>query len=118
MKLILPSGHQTTIKVKPQTTMEDILKSVCEKRGLNFEDHTLQFQDTGASSFANFFFSKCSFFSSLSDSRTMDLDRPLSFYKLDQLVLRVTESKEKSYSTMFVSEGDRDVMVMAYANGK
>ena len=48
----------------------------------------------------------------------MDLDRPLSFYKLDQLVLRVTESKEKSYSTMFVSEGDRDVMVMTYVNGK
>ena len=48
----------------------------------------------------------------------MDLDRPLSYFKLEEPLLKVVHSQEKSYSTMFVSEGERDVMVMSYVGGK
>lgn len=53
------------------------------------------------------------------ETKKMDLDRPLSYFKLEEpIVLKVTPSSEKSYSAMFVSEGDRDVMVLSYVDSK
>ena len=44
VRLVLPNGNQSAVKVSPETTMEDILRAFCEKKGLDFEQHTLQFQ--------------------------------------------------------------------------
>jgi len=97
VRCILPGGNQTAVKASPSTTMEQILRMVCEKKALNFEEHTLQIPDS---------------------QDAFDLDRPLSYYKMEMPLVAVMPSKEKSYSTMCVSEGDRDVMILTYVSGK
>ncbi|KAJ3291910.1 hypothetical protein HK104_005714 [Borealophlyctis nickersoniae] len=98
MRVYLPSLQTTMIKVPPELNMESILMHICQKRGIDFEKHTLEFPGRPTA---------------------VEMDRSLQYYLQEFNVTEVyVVHKEKSYSTMVISEGDRDVCILQKVGGK
>lgn len=78
--------------------METVLLNICQKRKLDFEQYTLEVAK---------------------ERVTVEMDRPLSYYIHECGINEVVVArKEKTYSTMCVSEGGRDVMILQLIGGK
>ncbi|KAJ3089202.1 hypothetical protein HK102_006959 [Quaeritorhiza haematococci] len=100
LKVDLPDSQSTTIKLPPDVTMETVLLQICHKRSLDFETHTLE--AGGAQKFI-----------------PMELDRTLGYYHNECRLNSVAVVRDKKmYSTMCVSEGDQDVMILQSVLGR
>ncbi|KAJ3162687.1 hypothetical protein HDU86_003660 [Geranomyces michiganensis] len=97
LKVSLPDNQSTTILVHPEITMETLLSHICKKRLLEFDQYTLEIAKEGV---------------------TVEVDRPVGFYiQTCGIVGVIVVRKEKVYSTMCVSEGGQDVMILQIVNG-
>ncbi|KAI8906627.1 ras guanine nucleotide exchange factor domain-containing protein [Powellomyces hirtus] len=97
LKVNLPDNQSTTILVHPEITMETLLLHICKKRMLDFEQYTLAVPKEGV---------------------TVEVDRPVGFYmQTCDITGVIVVQKEKVYSTMCVSEGGQDVMILQLING-
>ncbi|KND00621.1 uncharacterized protein SPPG_03749 [Spizellomyces punctatus DAOM BR117] len=97
LKVSLPDLQSTTIMIQPDLTMETVLLNICQKRKLDFDHYTLDVPKEGV---------------------TVEMDRPLSYYIQEGINEVMVVRKEKTYSTMCVSEGGRDVMILQLIGGK
>lgn len=74
-------------------TMEDLLKHICEKKMLAFEDFSLKIPDSDA---------------------VVEVDRPLGYYMQQNNLtsICVVKATQKVYSNLIVSENGQDVMIL------
>ncbi|KAI9017327.1 ras guanine nucleotide exchange factor domain-containing protein [Gaertneriomyces semiglobifer] len=100
LKVSLPDDQTTTIMIQPELTMETVLLNICQKRQLDFDQYTLEVPHANG-------------------QVTIEMDRQLGHYMNEYGINEVNVvRKEKTYSTMCVSEGGRDVMILQLISGK
>lgn len=117
VRAVFGNGASTMVRAFPSTTMEAILREVCSKKGLVFEDFGIDIVGMRMRLPRVVLMKKMRSQKGQPDVQ-VDLDRPIKYYKLgDSPAVRIFPSKEKSYSTMVVTEGDRDVLVITYTGG-
>lgn len=98
LKVNLPEQQVTRISIPKTSSMEEVLETICEKRNLEYDSFTLEVSIPGVN---------------------IEMDRPLSYYVDDLKATEVTVvRKEKTYSTMCISEDGTDVMILQIVNGK
>ncbi|KAI9101115.1 ras guanine nucleotide exchange factor domain-containing protein [Phlyctochytrium arcticum] len=92
LKVALPDLASTSIMIQPELSMETVLLNICQKRKLDFDEYSLEVTKPGL---------------------VIEMDRPLGYYMNDCGISEVkVVKKEKTYSTMCVSEGGQDVMIL------
>jgi len=93
---VIYNETSNTLSVPPEISMEAFLVYICQKLQLDFESHTLK--DKG---------------------QDIEMDRPLGYYIQEHKLSEVSVVRnEKAYSTMCVSEGDVDVMILQMSEGR
>jgi len=102
----LPNDNYVTVPVSSSTILEEVLKSVTKKKSfllqkneIAAEKYTFEIPGTADNS-----------------SFTVEMDRPLGFYHNPKVLSLIV--KEKKYSTMYVNENGKDVMILKFVNGK
>ncbi|KAJ3334344.1 hypothetical protein HDU76_000037 [Blyttiomyces sp. JEL0837] len=97
--ITLPNFRSITIRAPLEVPMDAVLDNICEKNSLDFETYTFRLND--------------------SKITTVEMDKELSYYAKE---MKISEffvvPGEKSYRTRYISEGDKDVMILQMVQGR
>jgi len=128
VSVVLPDLCSTTVRVYPDWTMDDILRVIAQHRFLSFDDHTLEIAGTRQERRACTSAAPppltharpprrrtlpCT--AAAGRDEVVEMDRPYAYYAASAdkpIELIVRPAQGKAYSTLYVSEEDRDVMVL------
>jgi len=128
VSVVLPDMCSTTVRVYPDWTMDDILRVIAQHRFFSFDDHTLEIAGTNhersadASSLLTDAHTPRRMFQCMTEpgrDEVVEMDRPYTYYAASTdkpIELIVRPAQGKAYSTLYVSEEDRDVMVLRRMN--
>ena len=113
VRILLSNNQHTLLKAREETVMEDILREVCSRKGFEFDNVALEL--AGMKPWELFLFI-CLVY--LDTKMPIEMDRMLGYYKMKDYAFRLVVSDTKAYTSMIVSEDDRDVMILTNVNGK